>query len=195
MPAPPKTSLDRYGAALAPGGLAFVQGLLNTEPAGPSYEDLLADLPSAQAWLTEALIGWAHARELDAPALELTDSDLPRLRRLRGEIRAMVEGGGGAGAAPTAQLDLVVAADARLEIRPRGRKASDWIASATLGECLTAQLTDRFSRLKVCANPDCRAAFFDRSRNRSGQWHDVKICGNRINLRASRARRRAATSP
>jgi predicted RNA-binding Zn ribbon-like protein len=34
-------------------------------------------------------------------------------------------------------------------------------------------------------------AFFDRSRNNSGVWHDVAACGNAINLRASRARRRA----
>jgi len=35
-------------------------------------------------------------------------------------------------------------------------------------------------------------AFFDRSRNNSGVWHDVKFCGNAANLRAFRARQRAA---
>ncbi|MGV9881539.1 CGNR zinc finger domain-containing protein [Streptomyces sp. NPDC003006] len=45
-------------------------------------------------------------------------------------------------------------------------------------------------RLKTCRNPLCRVAFYDRSRNNSGVWHDVKTCGNAANLRAYRARRR-----
>jgi len=39
--------------------------------------------------------------------------------------------------------------------------------------------------------PRCRVAFYDRSRNASGVWHSVRICGNAINLRAHRERRRA----
>jgi predicted RNA-binding Zn ribbon-like protein len=46
-------------------------------------------------------------------------------------------------------------------------------------------------RMKLCGNGRCAVAFFDRSRNNSGVWHDVAACGNAINLRASRARRRA----
>jgi predicted RNA-binding Zn ribbon-like protein len=38
----------------------------------------------------------------------------------------------------------------------------------------------------------CPCAFYDRSRNNSRVWHDVRTCGNVANLRASRARRRAA---
>jgi predicted RNA-binding Zn ribbon-like protein len=45
-------------------------------------------------------------------------------------------------------------------------------------------------RLKTCRNPRCRVAFYDRSRNASGVWHSVRICGNAINLRAHRERRR-----
>jgi predicted RNA-binding Zn ribbon-like protein len=47
-------------------------------------------------------------------------------------------------------------------------------------------------RLKTCRNPRCRVAFYDRSRNASGVWHSVRVCGNAINLRAHRERRRAA---
>jgi predicted RNA-binding Zn ribbon-like protein len=46
--------------------------------------------------------------------------------------------------------------------------------------------------MRLCRNPTCRAAFYDRSKNNSAVWHDVKACGNAINLRASRARRRTA---
>jgi predicted RNA-binding Zn ribbon-like protein len=44
----------------------------------------------------------------------------------------------------------------------------------------------------VCRNPRCRVAFYDRSRNNSGVWHDVRTCGNAANLRAHRERQRAA---
>ena len=45
-------------------------------------------------------------------------------------------------------------------------------------------------RLRVCANPRCRFAFVDRSRNRSRIWCETAVCGNRI--RVGRSRRRAA---
>lgn len=45
------------------------------------------------------------------------------------------------------------------------------------------------ARLRVCANPRCRFAFVDRSRNRSRIWCETAVCGNRI--RVGRHRRRA----
>ncbi len=66
-----------------------------------------------------------------------------------------------------------------------------WLASAVWGEVLLAQRDGRWERLKVCRNPACPCAFYDRSRNNSRVWHDVHTCGNVANLRASRARRRA----
>ncbi len=69
-----------------------------------------------------------------------------------------------------------------------------WLASAVWGEVLLAQRDGRWERLKVCRNPVCPCAFYDRSRNNSRVWHDVRTCGNVANLRASRARRRAASA-
>ncbi len=45
------------------------------------------------------------------------------------------------------------------------------------------------ARLRVCANPRCRFAFVDRSRNRSRIWCETAVCGNRI--RVGRHRRAA----
>jgi predicted RNA-binding Zn ribbon-like protein len=67
-------------------------------------------------------------------------------------------------------------------------------AGTVHAELLLAQATGTRERLKACQNPDCRAAFYDRSRNSSSVWHDTKLCGNAINLRASRARR-ASVAP
>ncbi|MEV0074298.1 CGNR zinc finger domain-containing protein [Amycolatopsis sp. NPDC050768] len=49
---------------------------------------------------------------------------------------------------------------------------------------------DEWRSLKICRSSACPIAFYDRSRNNSRVWHDVTVCGNIANLRASRARRR-----
>lgn len=45
-------------------------------------------------------------------------------------------------------------------------------------------------RIKTCANPDCRWIMVDESRNRSRRWCEASACGNLVNVRASRRRRR-----
>jgi predicted RNA-binding Zn ribbon-like protein len=42
--------------------------------------------------------------------------------------------------------------------------------------------------MRVCANPDCRWVFYDRSRNQQGHWCDMAVCGNRLKNRRLRAR-------
>lgn len=43
-------------------------------------------------------------------------------------------------------------------------------------------------RLEVCASDDCRWAFYDRGRARSGSWCLMGACGNRAKQRAWRVR-------
>jgi predicted RNA-binding Zn ribbon-like protein len=45
-----------------------------------------------------------------------------------------------------------------------------------------------WSRLKVCRDEDCRWAFYDRSKNRSGAWCTMAVCGSRTKVRAYRER-------
>jgi predicted RNA-binding Zn ribbon-like protein len=52
-----------------------------------------------------------------------------------------------------------------------------------------------WERLKACALHDtCEWAFYDWSKNRSGTWCDMKVCGNRSKARAYRERKRGAAS-
>ncbi|MGX1763100.1 CGNR zinc finger domain-containing protein, partial [Streptomyces lydicus] len=55
---------------------------------------------------------------------------------------------------------------------------------------LDAQSKGTWARLKTCRNPRCQGAFYDRSRNNSGVWHDLHACGMPSNTRAHRARQR-----
>lgn len=44
-------------------------------------------------------------------------------------------------------------------------------------------------RLKACRSDTCQWAFFDAARNRSRQWCDMAVCGNRAKARRYRSRR------
>jgi predicted RNA-binding Zn ribbon-like protein len=45
-------------------------------------------------------------------------------------------------------------------------------------------------RLRLCENPDCRRAFFDRTRSRTRRWCDSASCGNQARVRRYRERSR-----
>ena len=184
----------RFGLVMAPGGAALVQDFLNTDAIG-DCEDLLSDPVSARQWADDAVQAWSASRgeELQPPAL--STADLSELRVLRSQIATLlsghVEGSAEVGGVSTS-FGLSETGQVRLE--PMG-DGWQWLASALWGETLLCQSTDTWRRLKRCRNSDCQSTFYDRSKNNSGVWHNVKVCGNAANLRASRARRRALTPP
>ena len=197
----------RSGLAPAPGGLRFVQDLVNTSLAVSSARpDLLAGLGTARAWLTQALGEWSAAAGWPAPAIELDESDLPALRDHRELLRGSLRAAPGTPATPgapdtlatapgpsreiTAKVLLSVTADGDVRYEPLepGWRA---VRALTSAETLLARAAGTWPRLKTCAYRPCGACFYDSSPNRARVWHDTKLCGNIINLRASRARKRA----
>jgi predicted RNA-binding Zn ribbon-like protein len=184
----------RHGVREAPAGLALVQELINTRATMSYGADLLANADDTQIWLTEALATWSRASGLPAPILLISTADLRALRRLRTTFENVVLAGASQepdGALPPADVpvSLVPDADGWVRMVPTGR-GTRWLASALWAEALLAQQAGLWPRLKLCHNIDCRAAFFDTSRNNSGVWHDVSTCGNTANLRAFRERKR-----
>jgi len=181
---------NRFGITMAPGGAALVQDFLNTDAIG-DCEDLLSDPVTARRWADDAVRAWSADRgaELEPPALDA--ADLSELRVLRSQIGRLLSGDvqrSGVVTGVSTAFGLSETGQVRLEPTGNGWR---WLASALWGETLLCQSTDRWRRLKRCRNPDCQSTFYDRSKNNSGVWHNVKVCGNAANLRASRARRRA----
>jgi hypothetical protein len=180
---------QRYGLAPAPGGLGLVQDFLNTV-AIYDYPDLLATTTLAGDWAANAMRMWSAARDVNAQPPSFNEADLSKLRALRGTIAKLVTGeptnGRGTGSV-CASFALSDAGDVRLKPSGSGWR---WLASALWGEILLGQQDGTWRRLKQCHNHRCGSTFYDRSKNNSGVWHDVKTCGNAANLRASRARRR-----
>ena len=60
-----------------------------------------------------------------------------------------------------------------------------------LGVAYRSMAQGTWWRLKACPAEDCQWAFYDRSRNRSAVWCDMKVCGNRHKVRAFRERHSA----
>ena len=192
----PWPATRRYGLVPAPGALALVQDLVNTSPAARE-PDLLAELVGARQWMDSATAQWSAATGLPVPEVVLDADGLQELRAFRDDLREVVMRAHNAApdtrsAAPmlhsaAAALQLAPDGSVRLQPEETGQQALVMLVLAALYE---GQLAGTRVRLKTCRNPQCPLAFYDRSRNASGVWCSVRICGNAINLRAHRDRRR-----
>lgn len=185
---------ERFAAAPAPASLQRVQSFLNTREAGlPVEPDLLARPGSANRWL----------RTFEWPTTpRLTKDDLTPLRDLREFLQAQLQIGQDSPQVAN-QSDLVLRLeelrwkmtlkDGRLTLSSVG---GGWrqVAGALFGDIFLAQQDDLWPRLKACRNALCSVAFYDSSKNQSRVWCNTQLCGNRINLNASRARRRQESS-
>jgi predicted RNA-binding Zn ribbon-like protein len=60
--------------------------------------------------------------------------------------------------------------------------------STILAAAWASMLEGTWGRLKACRQ--CEWAFYDWSKNRSGRWCAMSVCGNRTKVRTYRARRR-----
>jgi predicted RNA-binding Zn ribbon-like protein len=190
---------------------------LLAEPGPASAWLRAAGLLSADATVTAD--GLATAREVRESIRALLARNTPGPPAGRGTARALAAeddpaagdalrpgeagGPGAAGAAGDALAPLRALAGAgrpRLAVLPDGRVQLAAGPAGSLTEGLLrllvvirdAQQDGSWARLKICGNPDCQWAFFDRSHSRQGSWCDMSSCGNLIKNRNLRARRRVS---
>jgi len=186
----------RYGLSVAPGNLGLVQDFLNTITEGTiAPPDLLATLTSAQEWADQVLEQWSSIDELGWAKIlpRLTENDREALVAFRDQLFEGLFGhsysepaSGIVRDAPTYRPVMTVSTEG-IELRPDGE---DWkyFETALLLICHQGQLEGVLRRMKSCKSETCDVVFYDRSNNNSGVWHDVKVCGNRANVRAYRER-------
>jgi predicted RNA-binding Zn ribbon-like protein len=175
----------------APIPLILVQGFVNTHDF-EADSDLLDDPGTARKWL-----GGAGLLDRDS---NLASEDLELIRAVREGVRAMLMANGGrkVPAASLAPLRMVAGAacprltlddDGALTLESPGRRNVQEALFELLLIVRAAQEDGTWARLKVCANPECRWAYYDRSRNQQGNWCNMAVCGNRLKNRQLRARR------
>jgi predicted RNA-binding Zn ribbon-like protein len=189
------------GRPPAPGRLALVQAFLN------SHYDLETRPGAELLGSPTALVAWlGRAGLLDEPyEFGADEHDLRRGLGVREGLRALVADDVGRLAVDGgARLHLLETATrgAAVEVRPGPNGELHFVAapaagvSGALGVLLaiaTVAIADgSWSRLKVCPGEDCGWAFYDASRNRSGRWCSMSVCGGRAKARSHYHRKRSA---
>jgi predicted RNA-binding Zn ribbon-like protein len=186
----------RFSTALAPAPLVLSQDLSNTIGIDhlPDLVDLLGQADTAQHWIDSVVPQWCASFGADDPHIVVTAAELPRLRAVRDALRSVIgEGAGPHGDAVITGTAAITVTGAGVHLEPVGSGAS-WLAGAIAVEAASARAQESFRRLKLCNEPRCRVAFYDRSKNQSRVWHDTATCGNQANSRAHRARVRLPPS-
>jgi predicted RNA-binding Zn ribbon-like protein len=142
---------------------------------------------------------WLADRKLLEPAgAELRDGERERAVRLRESLRALMLANNGGpdqdGAAQELErtarrgdLGVHFEAGGSTGIAP-GAAGFDGALARLLVPVAHATGDGSWQRVKACRADDCQWAFYDRSRNRSGVWCEMAVCGNRTKVRAYRER-------
>ncbi|MDP9018601.1 MAG: CGNR zinc finger domain-containing protein [Candidatus Eremiobacteraeota bacterium] len=179
----------------APGDLEILRLFINTgDPENPAQEKL-PGLVAAAAWLREHQLLDAHDN-LDEAALE-------RIIGLREAFRMELLAHTGDGDQQES-WDLLSGFANMAELGIRSRETPGEIALAAKGQgaqyvagrlfsiMYDAIRRNQWTRLKACRKDTCLFGFYDHSKNGSGVWCDMAVCGNR--LKAQRRRQRAGAA-
>jgi predicted RNA-binding Zn ribbon-like protein len=148
----------------------------------------------------DRLAGWLSERGLldEASAGAASETDRRQAIRLREALRElMLANNGGAEAGdPGAELertarrgDLGVhfGAGGEVSVTPRAEGVAGALARLLI-PVADAIADGSWQRAKACRADNCHWAFYDRSRNRSGVWCEMAVCGNRTKVRTYRQR-------
>ena len=177
----------------APGELERVRAFVNT-----------VDVEDGEEQLTDpgALRDWLTAHGLLEDEGEVGDESLRRAIRVREALRELLLANNGGPAAPAAAAVLEEAAErADLALRFEGGSGSRLAPGASgvdgaLGRVAAivhhAMRDGTWPRLKACPWHTCHWAFYDNTKNHSGVWCTMEVCGNRAKARAYRERHAAA---
>ncbi|MFO7545097.1 MAG: CGNR zinc finger domain-containing protein [Trueperaceae bacterium] len=180
------------GSKPAPGSLAYLQGFVNTIDLESGKDDL---------GTPEAATKWFTLHGLLPDGATVSPEEQRRSIEFREALRALLRGNSGDDLDPeavatierlaaNAPLTFHVTFDGAVELQPTGNDVAAALARL-LATAYAAMLEGTWPRLKACANHDCQWAFFDHSRNHSGTWCSMDVCGNRMKVRSHRERKAA----
>lgn len=176
----------------APGALDSIRRFVNTVDVANRDDDELAAAGPAREWLQ----GHGLLSETAGP---LENSDLEIVRALREALRMELlshTGEADPGEAWTALGAFAHLGELGVNWGPdRGQidlVAKSEGAKQVAGRCFAlmydAIRDGRWQRLKACRKDTCLWAFYDHSKNGSGHWCSMAVCGNRVKAQRRRAR-------
>jgi predicted RNA-binding Zn ribbon-like protein len=184
-------ALEPGARPAAPEPVRLVQRFLNSVDIEEGYEAFNGPAGVRQ-WLGS--VGLPGSRSL------LSEADVVRVVELREAIRDLIEGqtlGTPSTSAirrfdrATGALPLFVRATTDgIGVTPARSAGLESALGRIVGVLAQTAADGTLDRLKICSNDVCRWAYWDASRNRSGRWCTMAVCGNRIKSRAFRGRSR-----
>jgi predicted RNA-binding Zn ribbon-like protein len=170
--------------------LALVQDFVNTR----NYfrgGDLLGDADEATVRLAE--------RGLLERGERIGEAERRRLVEFREGLRQLLlvhngmagwDAGGLNHLVSSAALRVRFGSDGRPDLEPGAEGGLvERIVGRLLAEVVRANVEGSWERLKACRNEGCLWAFYDASKNRSGSWCNMDVCGARHKMRAYRERK------
>jgi predicted RNA-binding Zn ribbon-like protein len=178
--------------APAPGRLRTLQAFINSNDIEEAHDELASP---------ERLQHWLRRQRLAPAGAAVSEADRRWTISVREALRDLIDArdAGGESRPAAGVLDAAAkAAGLTLTFGPDGaswRPTGDGVRAAVgriLADLPLAVASGDWRRLKTCRNDACRWVFYDASRNRSGRWCSMAICGNRMKARAHRARARRA---
>jgi predicted RNA-binding Zn ribbon-like protein len=147
---------------------------------------------------TDELADWLYARGLSPDKVTVGERDRLQAVDLREALRTLMLANNGAPSDDRASDELERAArrgDLGVHFSPGdaislapGEQGVAGALARVLVPVVQAIGDGSWPRVKACRAPDCLWAFYDRSRNRSGVWCEMAVCGNRTKVRAYRER-------
>jgi predicted RNA-binding Zn ribbon-like protein len=174
---------------VAPGRLEQVRAFVNTFDVERGTDEL-ADAADAAGWLGD--------QGLPGSDRALREGDRERLVAVREALRTLLLANNSGDPPPETALKTLneQSREAALGLRFDADGAElvstcggvDSTIAHLLAIVHESMREGTWRRLKACPADDCRWAFYDRSRNRSGTWCDMSECGNRAKARAYRER-------
>jgi predicted RNA-binding Zn ribbon-like protein len=181
------------GGRGVPAAAWVITELLNSRQHAYSTEQL--DSSETAAEVVRSILPDDEGSREDGSGL-VDDALIARLRTLREDLAAVLDAESTsereqAWARFTADSrDVAVWHDFTTPGRVRLRRRTGSPAEVAVVLAAAALVADgTWSRVKLCANEACGAAFYDSTRSRTQRWHSYEVCGNRHNVAAHRARR------
>lgn len=177
----------------APGELYFVQAFINTE----SLEKRTDRLGT-----TDGLADWMVQEGLLSERPRVSEEEVSTAAQLKEALRALLRANNGEALDPAVPETLrCVARDCALVMSftedgaPYLEPADGGVRGAfakILAVVERAAHEGSWARMKACREDLCQWAFYDRSKNRSGSWCAMSVCGTRSKMRTYRSDGRAS---
>jgi CGNR zinc finger protein/putative stress-induced transcription regulator len=167
--------------------LRVIEDLLNTVDERTFTRHGESHVPGERLTSPQALADWLVLHDLPSGGTPLDTPDVAATIALRTALRQALVADATADSA-LGDYPLRLMPEASGGLRLAATSGRPWL-NALVETVADSVATGDWARVKLCAAPDCRWAFYDVSRNGRGRWCAMEICGNRHKTRSYRERR------